>query len=254
MNFFAGTSCSGAVCQQKVRKTQPGSNLRGLILVVAVLTLLAGAVPAAHAQANVTGSWQTLSNLMPINPIHTALMSNGKILIVSGSGNYPAQTTFYVGIWDPSTNSFTNQQTQSWDQFCNGIVVLPDGRPFIVGGNLQYDPFHGWNRTTVYDPATGKYSDMEDMAHGRWYWMKTETPIPKWRFTRLAQAGRRPAPLPGHRLFIRACICCRTAKFFIRDRLPSRAPSILPATPGRGLLRRPTTAGRARMGLPYCFR
>ena len=45
---------------------------------------------------------------MPINPIHTALMSNGKILVVSGSGNYPAQTNFMVGIWDPSNNTLTN--------------------------------------------------------------------------------------------------------------------------------------------------
>jgi hypothetical protein len=144
-------------------------NLRAMVFALAMLMLIAGKAPMALGQANVTGTWKTLPNLMPINPIHTALMSNGKILVVSGSGNYPAQTTFYVGIWDLSTNSFTNQQTQSWDQFCNGMSVLPDGRPFIVGGNLQYDPFYGWKRTTVYDPATGKFSDMEDMAHGRWY-------------------------------------------------------------------------------------
>ncbi len=137
------------------------------VLAVAIAALSISA-PPAQAQANVQGTWQTLPALMPINPIHTALMSNGKILIVSGSGNYPQQTTFNVGVWDPS-NSTMVSQTQSWDQFCNGMVVFPDGRPFIVGGNLQYDPFHGWNRTTVYDPATGKYTDMEDMAHGRWY-------------------------------------------------------------------------------------
>ena len=53
--------------------------------------------------------------------------------------------------------------------FCNGMIVLPDGRPFITGGNLQYDPFFGWKRTSIYNPATGKFTDMEDMAHGRWY-------------------------------------------------------------------------------------
>jgi hypothetical protein len=135
---------------------------------VALVMTLAVCAPGASAQANVQGTWTTLSQQMLINPVHTALMANGKILIVSGSGNYPSQTTFQVGVWDPSTNTMTTG-TQSWDQFCNGMVVFPDGRPFIVGGNLQYDPFHGWNRTTVYDPATGKYTDMEDMAHGRWY-------------------------------------------------------------------------------------
>lgn len=33
--------------------------------------------------------------------------------------------------------------------FCNGMVVLPDGRPFIMGGTLQYDPFHGELRAPV---------------------------------------------------------------------------------------------------------
>ncbi|HSY30538.1 MAG TPA: galactose oxidase-like domain-containing protein, partial [Verrucomicrobiae bacterium] len=136
---------------------------------IAAIALLLFCAPLAHGQANVTGTWQTLPTLMPINPVHTALLSNGKILVVSGSGNYTAQTTYLVGLWDPSNNSWTNGPQQSWDMFCNGMIVLPDGRAFIVGGNLQYDPFFGWKRTSIYDPVTAKYADMEDMAHGRWY-------------------------------------------------------------------------------------
>jgi len=144
--------------------------LHGLTsLLVATLALLAVFyAPTVHAQANVMGTWQTVPAQMPINPVHTALLSNGKILVVSGSGNYPSQTIYNVGVWDPSTNTITTQ-TQNWDMFCNGMIVLPDGRPFIMGGNLQYDPFFGWNRTSIYNPATGIYADMEDMAHGRWY-------------------------------------------------------------------------------------
>ena len=138
-------------------------------LLAAALALIAPfCAPAAQGQANVQGKWQTVPVQMPINPIHTALLSNGKILVVSGSGNNPPQTTYSVGVWDPSNNSLTTQ-TQSWDMFCNGMIVLPDGRPFIVGGNLQYDPFFGWNRTSIYNPTTGVFVDMEDMAHGRWY-------------------------------------------------------------------------------------
>jgi Domain of unknown function (DUF1929)/Legume lectin domain/PKD domain/Abnormal spindle-like microcephaly-assoc'd, ASPM-SPD-2-Hydin/Quinohemoprotein amine dehydrogenase, alpha subunit domain III len=142
------------------------------LLVAALALIVAFYAPSAHGQANVHGTWQTVPAQMPINPIHTALLSNGKILVVSGSGNYPVQTTYYVGVWDPSTNTMTTQ-TQSWDMFCNGMIVLPDGRPFIMGGNLQYDPFFGWNRTSIYNPAAvspkPNYVDMEDMAHGRWY-------------------------------------------------------------------------------------
>src|SRR6202049_3082575 len=127
--------------------------LRAVFFLLVTVAALVFQVAPAMGQANVQGTWQTLPTLMPLNPIHTALMANGKILVVSGSGNFPAQTTFMVGVWDPSNNTMTTQ-TQSWDMFCNGMVVLPDGRPYIMGGNLQYDPFHGWHRTTVYHPAT----------------------------------------------------------------------------------------------------
>ena len=53
--------------------------------------------------------------------------------------------------------------------FCNGMVVLPDGRPFVVGGTLQYDPFHGEPKSSVFDPATNTFADVQNMAHGRWY-------------------------------------------------------------------------------------
>ena len=139
------------------------------IWIIAAMALLIACAPMAHGQANVNGTWQTLPTLMPINPIHTALMSNGKILVVAGSGNYPAQTTFQVAVWDLSNNTISPPVPQRWDMFCNGMIVLPDGRPFIVGGNLQYDPFFGWKRTSIYDPVTDKWADMEDMAHGRWY-------------------------------------------------------------------------------------
>ena len=46
-------------------------------------------VPRVRGQANVTGKWSTLSYTMPINPIHTALLANGEILVVAGSGNCP---------------------------------------------------------------------------------------------------------------------------------------------------------------------
>src|SRR5580704_221849 len=121
-----------------------------------------------HAQAGVLGQWQTLPTQAPINPIHVALMHNGKVLIVSGSGNLPSDTSFMAAVYDPLSGVMTTQPV-GWDMFCNGMVVLPDGRPFVMGGTLQYDPFNGELRTSVYDPATGLFADMEPMAHGRWY-------------------------------------------------------------------------------------
>ena len=122
----------------------------------------------AGAQANVQGQWQTLPNPMPINPVHAALLRNGKVLVVSGSGNLPSNTNFQAGMFDPQTNTVTTQPV-GWDMFCNGMVVLPDGRALINGGTLQYDPFHGELRSAVYDLTTGAFTDVQSMAHGRWY-------------------------------------------------------------------------------------
>jgi hypothetical protein len=152
---------------------------------VSVLSLLCMLAPQLVAQANIQGRWRTLSQLMPINPVHVALLHNGKVLVIAGSGNCPpGQTTPAPAcptgapygpsnnsgalLYDPATNNFT-QFTLSWDMFCNGMVVLPDGRAFINSGTLQYDPFHGELRSAVFDPATNVFTNVQNMAHGRWY-------------------------------------------------------------------------------------
>jgi hypothetical protein len=105
---------------------------------------------------------------VPINPVHVAVLKNGKVLIVAGSGNVATETNFQAAVWDPVSQTFQTQALP-WDMFCNGMVTLHDGRVFINGGNLQYDPFFGEPRNAVYDPATGLFTEVQRMAHGRWY-------------------------------------------------------------------------------------
>jgi hypothetical protein len=54
-----------------------------------VLLLVGVSTPELMGQAQTVGKWTTLSYTMPINPIHVALLHNGKILVVAGSGNCP---------------------------------------------------------------------------------------------------------------------------------------------------------------------
>jgi len=139
-------------------------------LFVFAFLLLAALVPLASPVLAQTGQgqWQTLPYTMPINPVHAALLNNGKVVIVSGSGNVAGNTSFRDALWDPQAGTIMTQPV-GWDMFCNGMVVLPDGRPFVMGGTLQYDPFHGELRTSTYDPATNTFTDQQSMAHGRWY-------------------------------------------------------------------------------------
>ncbi|MGE5244070.1 MAG: galactose oxidase-like domain-containing protein [Betaproteobacteria bacterium] len=138
--------------------------------VVLVLTVAVLQVETVRTAPATTGQWTTLGNLMPINPVHVALLHNGKVLIVSGSGNVPTNTDFEAGIWDPARpGDPIVTQPVAWDMFCNGMVVLSDGRAFINSGTLAYDPFKGELRSAVFDPATNAFTDVASMAHGRWY-------------------------------------------------------------------------------------
>ncbi|MBA3650072.1 MAG: DUF1929 domain-containing protein, partial [Chthoniobacterales bacterium] len=139
----------------------------------------AKAVPAAppNAASPVTdGQWVTLPYLMPINPIHCALLHNGKVLVVAGSENVLSEHQagqYYAAVWDPASGAFVVQNLL-WDVFCNGMAALPDGRFLVVGGSSALAPPYGDSRATVFDPATEKFTQVESMAHGRWYATVTE--------------------------------------------------------------------------------
>jgi hypothetical protein len=155
--------------------TKPPISAFGRIA-VALLVLYTSAHNAL-AQANQVGKWTTLSYGMDqINPIHLVLLHNGKVLIVAGSENVPDEHNVTkinkAAVWDTTnveTGSIRLLPNLAWDVFCNGMAVLPDGRPIVVGGTEQYDPFYGDPRTTIFDPDTEKFIQVHSMAHGRWY-------------------------------------------------------------------------------------
>jgi len=152
-----------------MRKPSRVLTVRSAVIALIIFSVSALAFQrTARAQSNVQGQWKTLSTQMPINPVHASLMHNGKVLIVSGSGNLPSDTTYLAAVWDPATDTVTTQPVP-FDMFCNGMVVLPDGRPFVISGTQQYDPFHGDPRTAAYDPATGNFVQLQSMSDGRWY-------------------------------------------------------------------------------------
>lgn len=114
------------------------------------------------------GRWDTLPELMPINPVHVALMFNSKVLVISGSGNDPNNKDFQAGVWDPASGTVRTFPIK-WDMFCNGMVILPNGRPLVLGGTLKYDDFLGEPRTATFDPTTESFTDTAPMNGGRWY-------------------------------------------------------------------------------------
>jgi len=157
------------------------ARVRLFVFLVAAGVMVAGISPAAMAQTcvsnvpHVTGQWTTLAYQMPINPISTTLLHTGKVLIVAGSendahNNSEGSESYRAGVWDPTgtTQSSIAVQQLTYDVFCSGTAVLPDGRPLVVGGTSDYT-FTGDNRASFFDPATGNFVQSESMVDGRWY-------------------------------------------------------------------------------------
>jgi Galactose oxidase-like, Early set domain/Glyoxal oxidase N-terminus len=115
-----------------------------------------------------TGKWDTLPTVMPINPVHVALMHNGKVLIIAGSGNDPDNKNLQAAVWDTKAATIKTF-TIAYDMFCNGMVILPNGSPLVAGGTVQYDPFRGQPLASTFNPSTATFSALPKMSGGRWY-------------------------------------------------------------------------------------
>ncbi len=130
------------------------------------------------------GQWSTPTTL-PIVPIHTSMLPNGKLLIFDSSTDSGTNPR----VWDPVTNSFTQvPYNNTANLFCAGHTPLPDGRILVAGGHI--DAYVGLRNATIFDPATNTWSDVQPMANARWY--PTLTKLPDGRM--LAVSGSSDCP------------------------------------------------------------
>jgi hypothetical protein len=143
------------------------------IMAVLVMSLVMFPASAALAQsttgAGQIGVWTILptASNMPVNPVHAAVMHTGKVLIIEG------KQTKQGAIWDPATRTASTIPVP-YTMFCDAMVVLPDGDPFVVGGTNLFPPpkFTGTNQCAAYNPLAGplgSFSVKTPMKEGRWY-------------------------------------------------------------------------------------
>ena len=130
---------------------------------------------------HITGTWTVLPYQMPINPISTNLLRNGKVLIVAGDeqdgyNNLEGAESYRGAVWDPSGNdeSSISVHNLTYDVFCSGTATLFDGRSLIVGGTEMGNPARGENRASIFNPVTSQYVQCQNMVDGRWYATATE--------------------------------------------------------------------------------
>lgn len=189
---------------------------------IALATALAGTLVITTARAtdwSVAGQWELSHHESDVLPVHAALMPTeeiaSQVLIMAGSGNDP---TYSRGInearlWDaltqevhgvPGEPPFPGESIPTGDPptfndndvFCSGHVLLPDGKLFAAGGNLEYPNFHGagfhpvhatppnydspdprpachdflgLRDSFIYNPWTKNWTRGPKMERGRWY-------------------------------------------------------------------------------------
>lgn len=135
----------------------------------------------SHKQSVVEqyGRWDTLDYKSPIRSIHAALLHNGKVLLIAGSGNNKTDfeaKSFRTVIWDPLSGNFKEVATP-WDAFCAGHVFLPDGKLLVAGGTKAYEDltkkprlnYSGLKDSYIFNPDTETYEKVSDMQFARWY-------------------------------------------------------------------------------------
>ena len=114
------------------------------------------------------GRWAAPAT-MPIIPVHTSMLPNGKLLIFDTD-----TATWNPQVWDPVAGTFTQVPYGGPNLFCADHTPLPDGRILVAGGHI--DAYVGIKGTTIFDPVTESWSDVQPMKYGRWYPTLTKLP------------------------------------------------------------------------------
>lgn len=136
------------------------------------------APPPPSGDPALVGSWEVLNAPMPLRTIHSTLLSDGRLLLVAGSGNDEAAFnagSFKASVWDPATGVFTDVPVP-YDMFCAGHVTLPDGKVLLAGGTLAFPAtgtgpttFKGSNKSYYFDPKDNQFHPVNNMAGSHWY-------------------------------------------------------------------------------------
>jgi hypothetical protein len=81
--------------------------------------------------------------------------------------------TIVPRLWNPVTGELRLAAAPPFDLFCSGHALLADGRLFVAGGHVADNV--GLADAAIYDPFADAWTDLPDMAAGRWY--PTVTPL-----------------------------------------------------------------------------
>jgi hypothetical protein len=129
-------------------------------------------VQFTDADPTIVGKWGGVLTF-PIIPIHSTLLSNGKILCWDRAWNGTDTTPRLIDAATldvpPGNVSLTVTPNPGVEIFCSGHTFLPDGKVFVAGGHNGGNLF-GLDTAFTYDPSTNVWTSLAPMlTGGRWY-------------------------------------------------------------------------------------
>lgn len=130
----------------------------GLLFSFPLSTALVAQTPA------VDGEWGSPFPL-PLISIHAATLPTGAVLLFGSEHGVPG---IHGWVLDPVTLGLT-EVPPGWDLNCSGHSFLSDGRLLVTGGTLGFAPLTGPVVSKIFDPFTLEWTQVDDMAQGRWY-------------------------------------------------------------------------------------
>jgi len=117
--------------------------------------------PLAYAQSSVVGQWSSVMTT-PYEAVHMVLLPTGKVMMWSHFAE-----SLHPQLWDPATGNFAAAAQPSYQIFCAGHSLLPNGSVLVTGGNVVLGV--GYAHASVYDPLADAWSALPDMNAARWY-------------------------------------------------------------------------------------
>lgn len=133
---------------------------------VKAITIKASFLPEATPAAATQGRWGPAFQT-PVVAIHMHLLPSGKVMLFGSRGE--------VNLWDPANpGAGFVPISKTFQYFCSGHTLLPDGRLLIAGGHIDVD--RGLPKAVIFDPATESWNSAPAMAQGRWYPTLTTLP------------------------------------------------------------------------------
>ena len=116
-----------------------------------------------------TGSWSNTGNLVTARAEHTAaLLPNGKVLVAGGFVDYGSgQVTNGAELYDPDTGTWSSTGNLNQRRALHTATLLTTGKVLVAGGFFVDGLPNITDRSELYDPGTGTWSNTGNLNSGR---------------------------------------------------------------------------------------